>query len=168
MTRTLRTIRWRNRLVPGGREVQRVARADAAGGADGLVRGSACPVADEAVRAPSLAPLIIKKRDGLAPLATNRLSLWLCRLLAATALGAIAAEKAGTVTSQSQGLHGYIGFGHEQPPAGSDYHAGMGFYAAVWPLVDRPLANFQIGLPSAWITPDNSDKIGRASCRERV
>ena len=23
--------------------------------------------------------------------------------------------------------------------------------------VDQPLANFQIGLPSAWITPDNSD-----------
>ena len=33
----------------------------------------------------------------------------------------------------------------------------MGFYAAVWPLIDQPLANFQIGLPSAWITPDNSD-----------
>ena len=33
----------------------------------------------------------------------------------------------------------------------------MGFYAAVWPLIDRPIANFQIGLPSAWITPDNSD-----------
>ena len=33
----------------------------------------------------------------------------------------------------------------------------MGFYSAVWPLVDRPIANFQIGLASAWITPDNSD-----------
>jgi hypothetical protein len=33
----------------------------------------------------------------------------------------------------------------------------MGFYAAVWPLVDQPLAGFQIGLPSAWIIPDNSD-----------
>jgi hypothetical protein len=33
----------------------------------------------------------------------------------------------------------------------------MGFYAAVWPLVDQPLANFQIGLPSSWIQPDNSD-----------
>ena len=33
----------------------------------------------------------------------------------------------------------------------------MGFYSAVWPLVDRPLADFQIGLPGAWITPDNSD-----------
>jgi hypothetical protein len=33
----------------------------------------------------------------------------------------------------------------------------MGFYSAVWPLVDRPLANFQIGLAGCWITPDNSD-----------
>jgi hypothetical protein len=33
----------------------------------------------------------------------------------------------------------------------------MGFYAAVWPLVDQPLANLQIGLPSSWIVPDNSD-----------
>ena len=89
--------------------------------------------------------------------ATRKTTRWLCYLLAAAAGGAGAAETAGAVTAQSQGLHGYIGFGHEPPPAGSDYRYGMGFYAAVWPLVDRPLANFQIGLPSAWITPDNAD-----------
>jgi len=33
----------------------------------------------------------------------------------------------------------------------------MGFYSAVWALLDEPLANFQIGLASAWIQPDNSD-----------
>ena len=84
----------------------------------------------------------------------------LCRLLAATAIGvttATAADKAGIVTSHSQGLHGYIGFSHDRPAAGSGYSAGMGFYAAVWPLVDQPLADFQIGLPSSWVTPDNSD-----------
>ena len=64
---------------------------------------------------------------------------------------------AGTVTLHSQGLHGYIGFGHEKLPPQGSYTAGMGFYAAVWPLVDQPLANFQVGLPSAWIQPDNSD-----------
>ena len=64
---------------------------------------------------------------------------------------------AGRVTSHSQGLHGYIGFGHEKLPPQSAYSAGMGFYAAVWPLVDQPLADFQIGLPSSWIQPDNSD-----------
>jgi len=65
--------------------------------------------------------------------------------------------KGAGVTSHSQGLHGYIGFGHEKLPTPSIYSAGMGFYAAVWPLVDQPLANFQIGLPSSWIQPDNSD-----------
>lgn len=63
----------------------------------------------------------------------------------------------GKVSSHSQGLHGYIGFGHETLPADGGYSAGMGFYAAVWPLVDQPLVNFQIGLPSSWIQPDNSD-----------
>ncbi|MFB3779597.1 MAG: hypothetical protein ACE141_18400 [Bryobacteraceae bacterium] len=66
-------------------------------------------------------------------------------------------REAAMVTEHADGLHGYIGFGHEELPPQSAYSAGMGFYAAVWPLVDRPLANFQVGLPSAWITPDNSD-----------
>ena len=63
----------------------------------------------------------------------------------------------GKVTAHSEGLHGYIGFHHDRLPPEGHYTAGMGFYAAVWPLVDQPLANFQIGLPGAWIQPDNSD-----------
>ncbi|MFN0068578.1 MAG: hypothetical protein ACKVYV_13185 [Limisphaerales bacterium] len=63
----------------------------------------------------------------------------------------------GKVSSLAEGLHGYIGFGHEPLPTGGGYSAGMGFYAAVWSLVEQPLENFQIGLPSAWIQPDNSD-----------
>ncbi len=84
----------------------------------------------------------------------------LCLLLAVAAIGvatANAAEQAGVVTAHSRGLHGYISFGHEKLPADGGYTAGMGFYAAVWPLVDQPLAGFQIGLPSSWIQPDNSD-----------
>ena len=65
--------------------------------------------------------------------------------------------EAAKATLHSQGLHGYIGFNHEPLPADRRLGAGMGFYAAVWSLVDRPLADFQIGLPSAWIQPDNSD-----------
>jgi len=65
--------------------------------------------------------------------------------------------EAGAVTLHSEGLHGYIAFSHEKPPAQGAYSAGMGFYAAVWPLIEQPLADFQIGLPSSWITPDNSD-----------
>jgi hypothetical protein len=71
----------------------------------------------------------------------------------------LAADKAegAKVAAHCDGLHGYIGFGASRPPARSEYSAGMGFYSAVWPLVDRPLANFQIGLAGSWITPDNSD-----------
>ena len=84
----------------------------------------------------------------------------ICYLLLTAAIGSTivsAAEHPGGITSHSQGLHGYIGFGHEPLPPQGDYNAGMGFYAAVWPLVDQPLANFQIGLPGSWIQPDNSD-----------
>jgi hypothetical protein len=63
----------------------------------------------------------------------------------------------GKVASNFRGLHGYISFSASRPPAQSEYSAGMGFYSAVWPLIDEPIARFQIGLPSAWITPDNSD-----------
>ncbi len=60
-------------------------------------------------------------------------------------------------TRHSQGLHGYIGFEHVPLPSHRRLNAGMGFYVAVWSLADRPLADFQIGLLSAWIQPDNSD-----------
>ena len=62
-----------------------------------------------------------------------------------------------SVTLHGQGLHGYIGFESTKPPNKADYAAGVGFYSAVWPLIDRPLEDFQIGLASTWIMPDNSD-----------
>lgn len=71
------------------------------------------------------------------------------------------AGEAGRLVAHGQGLHGYIGFDHEPLPAKGRFTAGMGFYAAVWPLIDEPLANFQIGLPSCWILPDNSDNKDR-------
>jgi hypothetical protein len=52
----------------------------------------------------------------------------------------------GPVTEHSGGLHGYIGFDAERPPAKSAFSAGMGFYSAVWPLIDRPLADLETGL----------------------
>jgi hypothetical protein len=64
---------------------------------------------------------------------------------------------AGPITPHHRGLHGYIGYSATRPPAQSEYSAGMGFYSAVWPLIDKPLANFQIGLAGAWISPNNSD-----------
>src|SRR5579862_8065866 len=87
-----------------------------------------------------------------------QLTLWLwAGGPARTESAAISGSPATEVTEHSDGLHGYIGFGHEPLPAGSAYSAGMGFYAAVWPLIDQPLADFQIGLPSSWILPDNTD-----------
>ena len=65
--------------------------------------------------------------------------------------------EAAQVRAQSGGLHGYIGFSASRPPAKSEFSAGMGFYSAVWPLIDQPLANFQIGLAGSWLTPNNSD-----------
>lgn len=63
----------------------------------------------------------------------------------------------GVVKSHSRGLHGYIGYSANRPPDRSIYSAGMGFYSAVWPLITKPLAHFQIGLAGAWITPNNAD-----------
>lgn len=64
---------------------------------------------------------------------------------------------AGVVREHSRGLHGYIGYSAAQPGKQLNYSAGMGFYSAVWPLIDKPIAHFQIGLAGAWVTPDNSD-----------
>jgi hypothetical protein len=61
-----------------------------------------------------------------------------------------------------QGLHGYIGSNSLSPP--SNYNAGVGFYSAIWTLTPNPIAGFQIGLPSTWITPNNSDNTTGALC----
>jgi len=60
------------------------------------------------------------------------------------------------------GLHGYIASYPAQAPA--TYGEGYGFYSAIWPLISTPVANFQIGLPSSWIIPDNSDNSTTALC----
>jgi len=63
----------------------------------------------------------------------------------------------GVVKAHYRGLHGYIDYSAALPPDRSIYSSGMGFYSAVWPLIDKPIANFQIGLPAAWVCPNNSD-----------
>lgn len=55
----------------------------------------------------------------------------------------------------SGGLNGYISFNVSKPPA--EYRSGVSFYVGIWPLLEKPLAGFQIGLPSTWIIPDNTD-----------
>ena len=93
-------------------------------------------------------------RTILLPVVGFALLSWTC---AGQAAKSAVRGEAGKVTAHSGGLHGYIGFSGTHPAARSEFIAGMGFYSAVWPLIDQPLANFQIGLASAWITPDNSD-----------
>lgn len=58
-------------------------------------------------------------------------------------------------TQKSGGFHGYISMSVQSPPKGYGY--GTSFYVSVWPLIEQPLAGFQIGLPSTWIVPDNRD-----------
>ncbi len=58
---------------------------------------------------------------------------------------------------KDQGLHGYIGYSSSEPSDKAEYGMGMGFYSAAWSLVDQPLLDFQIGLASGWILPDNRD-----------
>ena len=83
--------------------------------------------------------------------------LLLCLSLPSSGLEAQQPPLPEGVTAHGRGLHGYLGFGAGRPAEKSEFSAGMGFYAAVWPLIDEPIGHFQIGLPSAWITPDNSD-----------
>ena len=95
-------------------------------------------------------------KNSLYLIAILALRTWPCAAQD-TSANVIKPAHGGNVTAHSQGLHGYIGYGHEKLPANDGYSAGMGFYSAVWPLVDQPLAGFQIGLPGTWILPDNSD-----------
>jgi len=78
-------------------------------------------------------------------------------LVAGICANLAAAGITNTVTLHGNGLHGYIGFSATYPKDRTRYGAGMSFYSAVWPLIDEPIAHFQIGLASAWISPDNSD-----------
>ena len=54
---------------------------------------------------------------------------------------------------ESRGLMGYIGM--DVPVSPDQYGYGVSLYATAWPLVERPLRDFQIGLASIWIIPDN-------------
>jgi hypothetical protein len=54
---------------------------------------------------------------------------------------------------QGGGLHGYINASVQTPP--DEYRYGVSLYSSAWPLLERPVAGFQIGLASTWILPDN-------------
>jgi hypothetical protein len=54
---------------------------------------------------------------------------------------------------RSQGLSGYISMEVPAPP--EEFGYGVSLYATAWPLLEHPLRDFQIGLASIWILPDN-------------
>ncbi|HVT86813.1 MAG TPA: sialate O-acetylesterase [Chitinophagaceae bacterium] len=62
----------------------------------------------------------------------------------------------------NSGLMGYISFKTTPQPAG--YSSGIGFYSAVYPMLQESIADFQIGLAGTWITPDNSDNLTQPLC----
>lgn len=94
-------------------------------------------------------------------MSTLRMSATALAFLSALAVGAAAQESevpSGTLeVTRGDGLHGYIGYSATRPDERAEYGYGMGFYSAVWSLIESPLEGFQIGLAGAWILPDNSD-----------
>ena len=52
-----------------------------------------------------------------------------------------------------EGLGGYISMDVPAPP--EEFGYGVSLYANAWPLVEKPLRDFQIGLASIWIVPEN-------------
>jgi hypothetical protein len=62
----------------------------------------------------------------------------------------------------NSGLMGYISFRTSRQPKG--YSSGIGFYSAVYPMLHESINNFQIGLASTWIIPDNSENLSKPLC----
>jgi hypothetical protein len=57
------------------------------------------------------------------------------------------------VTPLPTGLYSYISMSPAESPAG--YGAGLSYYTTIWPMLEKPLDRFQLGLPATWIHPDN-------------
>jgi len=53
----------------------------------------------------------------------------------------------------SNGLWGYVSASVQTPPEQFGY--GVSLYSSAWPLIEQPIRDFQIGLASTWIMPDN-------------
>jgi hypothetical protein len=74
-------------------------------------------------------------------------------LLSSVILSATATAGGDPPQLVSQGLSGYISMDVPAPPESFGY--GVSLYATAWPLVEHPLRDFQIGLASIWIVPEN-------------
>ncbi|MFI5194597.1 MAG: glycosyl hydrolase family 95 catalytic domain-containing protein, partial [Chitinophagales bacterium] len=90
-----------------------------------------------------------KQADGSIEFATQKGSRYDVEVISSAA----DRKSASKLEQRSGGLKGYISMKMEPPPEGFGY--GVSFYASAWPLLEKPLSDFQIGLPSTWIVPDN-------------
>ena len=86
---------------------------------------------------------------------TKKSALALLALGATQASGAHAAEANKTEYSGGGGLWGYIGMGLAK--SAPEFSYGVSMYSTAWPLVEKPIRDFQIGLMGTWIAPDNRD-----------
>lgn len=68
-----------------------------------------------------------------------------------------AASKAGTLsqTNAFGSVNHYIS--QQLTPSPKEFSFGASWYVGVFPLITNPLENFQVGLPSTWVMPDNID-----------
>lgn len=60
-----------------------------------------------------------------------------------------------TLVEKDNGLYGYIYASIDAPPNNFGY--GISYYTSIWSLLAKPLANFQVGLPSTWLIPNNNN-----------
>ena len=79
------------------------------------------------------------------------------RLTAFLLLAGVSLSAAHSAQPQlvSDGLSGYISMNVPAPP--EDHRFGVSLYATAWPLLEFPLRDFQIGLASIWIVPENRE-----------
>lgn len=68
-------------------------------------------------------------------------------------MGAKADDAQEPTYEGSGGLWGYIGMSLADSPP--EYAYGVSMYSTAWPLLEKPIRNFQIGLVGTWISPDN-------------
>lgn len=81
------------------------------------------------------------------------LALGCLRICTSDALAASPNQSDSKPRLVSQGLAGYVSMDVPAPP--EEYGYGVSLYSTAWPLVEKPLSDFQIGLASIWIVPEN-------------
>ncbi|MFT5759343.1 MAG: hypothetical protein ACI9LM_004101 [Alteromonadaceae bacterium] len=66
------------------------------------------------------------------------------------------------VSYHNNGLYTYLQSSADEIP--DTYLYGTSHYSPVWSLIEKPIDNFQIGLPGTWLIPDNTDNKVTALC----